>query len=144
MSVVVFDGKTLAADRQACNVDLRFIYSKIVKEPNGTLLGFTGNVECGLAMIRWWRDGANPLTMPPSQDKDNWSRLIVVEQNASCYYYEQFGQPINMLGEYLAWGSGRDFALGALAMGADARKAVEVANQFCISCGMGVEAYDLE
>jgi hypothetical protein len=41
----------------------------------------------------------------------------------------------------MAWGIGCDFALGAMAMGADAVQAVEITNKFSIHCGMGVDSY---
>jgi hypothetical protein len=36
-------------------------------------------------------------------------------------------------------GAGRDAAMGALRMGADAKTAVEVANELCTACGLGVD-----
>jgi len=49
-----------------------------------------------------------------------------------------------MMNSFMAWGSGRDYAMGAMEMGADARRAVEVTNVHSTDCGFGVEAYDLE
>jgi ATP-dependent protease HslVU (ClpYQ) peptidase subunit len=45
---------------------------------------------------------------------------------------------------FMAWGSGRDFALGAMAMGATAREAVAVACRFNVYCGNGIDAFDLK
>lgn len=38
-----------------------------------------------------------------------------------------------------AIGSGRGEALGAMAMGADARRAVEIASRLNVGCGLGVD-----
>ena len=42
-----------------------------------------------------------------------------------------------------AWGSGRDFAMGAMQVGVDAVEAVRVANRHCVSCGNGIDHFDL-
>lgn len=143
MSVVVWDGKTLAADRQGSQSDMRVLVSKIKRLPDGTLLAWTGAHENGLAMARWYEDGAIIAKLPPSQNKDDWSRLIVLEPDLRLITFEQYGEPLEILDCPIAFGAGRDFALGAMAMGADARKAVEVACQFSIVCGLGVEAIDI-
>ncbi len=46
--------------------------------------------------------------------------------------------------KYLCIGRGRDFAFGALAMGADAYKAVMIACLYESSCGMGIDTLTLE
>jgi hypothetical protein len=142
MSIVVWDGKTLAADMQATCADARFKVSKMRRLDDGTVLAWAGHQDGGLAMARWYETGADPNKLPPCQ-KDEWTRLIVVQPGGKVVFYEQFGYPIEVLDCPAAWGSGRDFALGALAMGADARRAVEIACQFNINCGMGVEAIDV-
>lgn len=43
-----------------------------------------------------------------------------------------------------AWGSGADFALGAMAMGAGARRAVEVACELDVHCGKGIDVVTRE
>ena len=44
----------------------------------------------------------------------------------------------------MVWGDGQEVAMGALAMGADAIKAVEITSKYCDSCGCGIDAYNLE
>lgn len=143
MSVIVWDGKTLAADRQGMSAELRILIIKMRQLSDGTILAWTGNHECGLAMARWYEEGARPEQLPASQNKDDWSRLIVLLPNRKLITYEQYGEPQEVLDCPTAFGAGRDFAIGALAMGADARKAVEIACQFSVVCGFGVEAIDV-
>lgn len=144
MSVVVWDGKTLAADRQGTQAEIRVVVRKIHELKDGTFLAFTGSYEAGMAMVLWYEKGGNPDSLPPSQNKNDWSRLIVFETDGRIITYEQYGIPIEVLDCPAAWGAGRDFALGAMAMGADARKAVEIVNQFSVVCGMGVDAFDFK
>lgn len=143
MSVVVWDGKTLAADRQATNAGLRRRVSKMKQLADGTILAFVGKQDTGLALLKWYEEGHQADKFPASQkDKDDWSSMIVVQPNGTVFVYEQWGEPIETFDEYMAWGSGRDFAIGAMAMGADAKRAVEIASQFSTDCGMGVEAFE--
>ena len=93
-------------------------------------------------MVTWYLDGANPEKLPKFQEGDGWAQLVVATPE-ECFYLEDTAEKIKVEGEYMAWGSGRDFAMGALAMGADAKQAVEVACRFSVSCGMGVDVADL-
>ncbi len=146
MSVVVWDGKTLAADKSVICADMIYQSRKIIARDNVDgieVVAWTGDSDFGRELAEWYFDGAKKETWPEYQmDKDKWSRLIVASHQG-CFFYEMRPVKIEVLSPFLAWGSGRDFAMGALAMGADARKAVEVANQFAIHCGFGVEAYDI-
>ena len=144
MSVVVWDGRTLAADRQMVCAGLRSTVSKIRRLDDGTLLGVTGHHDAGLLMFRWYEDDAKREEWPDVQSGKRWCRLIVVLPSGSVGFYEQQPEFQVVLDPFAAWGAGRDFAIGALAMGADARKAVEITNQFSVDCGLGVEAFDLK
>jgi hypothetical protein len=43
----------------------------------------------------------------------------------------------------MAWGAGRNLALGAMAAGADACQAIEIATRFDIHTGQGVNSIDV-
>lgn len=144
MSVVAWDGKTLAADRAASCAGLVFPSRKIWRLDCGTVVATTGAAEVGLALLRWFKEGRKRELWPAIQsDKEQWSRLIFATPEGNCYWYEMLPEKQTVESDFDAWGAGRDFALGALAMGADARTAVRVASQFSDSCGHGVEAFDL-
>jgi ATP-dependent protease HslVU (ClpYQ) peptidase subunit len=93
-------------------------------------------------MANWYEAGAIPGKLPVGQSGENWAQLIVVKTTGEVIEYDQHGTAIEVLDCPIAWGSGRDLAMGALAMGADARKAVEVASRHSIHCGLGVDAFD--
>lgn len=144
MSVIAWDGRILAADRQITNNCLRCEGSKIRALPgNKYVLGWTGENEQGLTLATWFYDGAKIDAWPKFQDdRENWTRLIVATGN-SCYFYEMLPVKQVVLDKFAAWGSGRDFALGAMGMGANAIEAVEVAIRFSTECGFGVESHKL-
>ncbi|WP_316415289.1 hypothetical protein [Mesoterricola silvestris] len=142
MTVIAWDGKTLAADRQATNCGLASSCTKIQRFENGAIVGMTGEIAGGLNLFKWYANGSDPEKWPARQATDDWSRLIVVE-NGKAFTYEHLPVPVPVEDPFMAWGSGCDFAMGALAMGADARMAVEIASRFSDSCGMGVDAFDV-
>jgi len=141
MSVVAWDGSVVAADKRACLAGAAMTVTKIWRQPDGIVFATTGDLSFGLAAIQWWKDGADPKAWPPFQTTDDWARVLIFEPGQRPYCYER--QPVRQVVEdpFMAWGSGREFALGALAMGADARRAVEVACQFNVDCGNGIDAF---
>jgi hypothetical protein len=44
--------------------------------------------------------------------------------------------------KFSAWGSGSEFAIGAMEMGATAIQAVQATSKHCVSCGFGVDFFD--
>jgi ATP-dependent protease HslVU (ClpYQ) peptidase subunit len=143
MSVIAYDGHTLAADRQGTCDEMRVTIRKVRRLSDGTLLGFVGGYGQGVAMVKWYESGANPASLPTSQAGENFAQLIVVKTTGEVIEYDQNGVAVEVIDCPMAWGSGREFAMGALAMGADARKAIEIASRFSTVCGLGVEAFDI-
>lgn len=149
MSVIACDGKILAADTLGISGDLKLPTSKIrliFLEGKSFYVGWTGQLDHGEALIDWYVSGAIKEKYPAFQSTNDWTRLIVIkndfEKLLTVMSYEQTPYPI-YYSIPVAWGSGRDYALGAMAMGADARKAVEIACTFSASCGLPVESHDL-
>ncbi|HEX3156721.1 MAG TPA: hypothetical protein VHV32_18980 [Candidatus Angelobacter sp.] len=146
MSIVVWDGRTLAADKRATNGSMVFTTTKIrllERNSGDVLLGWTGEQDSGEMVAKWYADGAEPREWPDCQkDKDLWSRLIVVNK-AGVWFYERQPLPVRVEDAYAAWGSGRDFALAALRLGKSAVEAVEIACHFDSGCGNGIDALTL-
>lgn len=138
MSVVVWDGVGLAADRQATSYEMSIQTQKLFRGFDGSVLGFTGEVSQGLELVEWYNNGHIAEQYPEFQKTDDWTRLIVCKVG-ECFYYEKSHIPLKVYDKYAAFGSGRDFAIGSLAMGGNSVIAVSVANQFNIYCGYGVD-----
>lgn len=141
MSIVCWDGKTLVTDRQATVAGHKFAVTKSKQLSDGTILAWTGEHGKGLILAQWYEAGAKAEKWPEFQNENDWCRLIVVTPNGEVFDYEQ--QPVAMKVEepVFAFGAGRDFALGALAMGATAREAVEIVCRLSDSCGCGIDEY---
>lgn len=142
MSVVAWDGKTLAADKQGTNAGYAFTVTKMRRIKRGVVVAWTGTFEYGMLLAEWYAGGAKPEEWPAFQRTDGWTRLIVVEKGkAFVFEQEPVKQPVET--PFDAWGCGRDYALGALAMGAGAAEAVLVASRFSTGCGLGVDSQEV-
>jgi hypothetical protein len=149
MTVVVWDGKTLCADKRATQSDLVRTVTKI-RRIRGHLCAVAGDWDLAQETFKWFEDGASTTELPPFfRDKDNWVAFVVVTPEGRLLKYERSPYPMDYTeavaddGFYVI-GSGRDFAIGALAMGATPRQAVLIASRHCISCGNGVDEFTLQ
>lgn len=140
MSIVAWDGKSLAADKQATNTGLRHLTTKLRRGNQCRLVfAYTGDQDSAEGMVKWFEDGAEADKFPAYQnDKERWARLIVAS-DGGLVLYERTPHPIPVLDPFMAWGAGRDYAMGAMACGKTAREAVEIAMRFDISCGLGID-----
>jgi ATP-dependent protease HslVU (ClpYQ) peptidase subunit len=142
MSVVAWDGKILAADKMAtCSGQIQTI-TKIKKLDNGEIVAWAGRQSYALAFLDWYVNGADKENFPEVQRTEDWTCFVIASKDG-VKFYEQDYIPIEIQDDFIAFGSGRDYAMAAMAMGATAIKAVEIASQFSDSCGLGVDWYDV-
>ena len=144
MTVIAFDGVTLAADKMAdCNGTIRTV-TKIWRGVGSELLAGAGDASSCIAIRDWYLAGADPALFPQNlQPADLWVvkrlgkmsdfRIMKYEGNQFAVTYED---------RMFACGCGRDYALGAMAMGATAEQAVEVASRLDTYCGCGVDTLE--
>lgn len=107
------------------------------------MLGVTGSLAAGMLLMEWYKDGADLSRWPEFQSTDDWSHLIVVDPRG-VRYYEKLPIAIWIDEPFFAWGSGQDYALGAMAHGASAIEALEISNRFCTTTGLGVDSFELK
>lgn len=88
-------------------------------------------------MAEWYEAGADPKLWPKSQEGEDWARLVVLSEG-KVFEYENTPVRQPLIAPFMAWGSGADFAMGAMAAGCNAARAVEIASGLCASCGYGV------
>lgn len=143
MSVIAWDGRTLAADRRATLGTLIRTTTKIF-HLGTSLAAYAGNADAGEEMLAWFKGGAIPESFPASQrDESSWAGLLIVWPDGSLWKYERTPYPLKFPPQHFAIGSGRDFALAAMHCGKTAEQAVEVACVFDSGCGNGVDALTL-
>lgn len=137
MTVIVWDGITLAADRQITDGGLVSAGTKLFIHRDGSrACAFCGSYVQGMMLKDWYLGGAWVEKWPGGCSD---TTLIVLDEHG-CAEYSEFPvrQPIELT---YAWGSGRDYAIGAMAMGATATQAVGVANRFSNECGFGLDEF---
>jgi len=144
MTIVAWDGKTLAADRAATNCGYRRTLTKIFRVPGG-LVGFAGDGSRAMALLEWFRAGCKPDEYPAFQrDAETAVGNIFVTNEGESLTYLYTPYPERRLDRFDAIGSGRDYALAAMHLGCDAKQAVQVACALDNGCGNGIDTLTLE
>ena len=139
LTCVAWDGKVLAADRL---VSPYYSMGKIWRLPDGSLFSGCGDYNHMTEIAEWLQHGEKKTTKPVIED--NESTFIIITPDGACHWMSlPYLRPIKFLEPFVAIGSGSEFAMGAMAMGAGARKAVEVAARFDRATGKGVDALRL-
>lgn len=139
MTVIAWDGKTLAADKRACLGTAIGVTTKIHRVDD-YLVGIAGDASYGRTMLAWLQDGRKPDKFPASQaDRDKFARVMAIWPGGEVWIYEDTPHPFRLEGRYAAIGSGRDFAMAAMHLGHDAERAVLVACALDSNCGNGVD-----
>ncbi len=141
MSVIVWDGKLLAADSRRASGNT-FMSAKKIERINGCLVAGTGTVDWIEEMVDLWSHTLERL-FPECQKKDDFAELIVVipavdGSGVVVHHYLQSRHPV-VIEHPWAWGAGREFAMAALGLGLSAPEAVEVAIRHCHYCGPPVQ-----
>jgi ATP-dependent protease HslVU (ClpYQ) peptidase subunit len=145
MTIIVWDGKTLAADRQATCGNLARSMRKISRYGD-ILIGGAGTRSAVDAVMNWVLKGCvaqdfpKLSSVPAERDVSLW----VINKNGTIRKFEDSPFPMVYDDNVFAEGSGRDFAYGAMAMGANAIQAVEIACRFDVTCGGGVDVLTFE
>ena len=143
MTVIAWDGKTLAADKRAVNCGLVRTVTKI-KRIGKLLVGVSGNTAGMAEAFRWIEMGC-PYDKYSDILKDrNDGPSIMVIDAGRIILYGTSPLPTEYEDKIFASGSGRDFALTAMHLGKTAREAVEVACLFENGCGNGVDELTLD
>ena len=134
MTVIAWDGKTLAVDRKVSGSKISTC--KKLYEHEGARIAFCGTLSAGIALKDWYIAGANPETFS-SLNVEN-TTLVVVTKPGELTVYEG-ATPYTLTNSYEAFGTGEDYARAAMYLGKDAIAAVEVANALDDGCGNGVD-----
>ncbi len=143
MTVIAWDGKTLAADKQCTNAGHPMVVTKIHRMPDG-ILGFIGNGGHASALLQWFQNGCIRENWP-NKIGDDTAGVVFITNGGEVRGYSGDDGPHYIIYEnkFIAFGAGRDYALAAMHLGKTAREAVELACLLDTSCGMGIDALEL-
>lgn len=144
MTTIAWDGKTLAADKMG-NQDGSILIVTKIRKIGKYLAGSSGTMSSCMALMKWIEDGGAPDKWPECQkDKELCSPLIIITQDKKIFRYDTTPIPYEINQDFYAFGGGRDFATGAMEVGADAKRAIEVASKWdaCTGCGVDTLTFD--
>jgi len=138
MTVVAWDGHTLAADRQSTFYGLTVPTVKIRKLKNGLLAGAAGESGRCRELLEWIEEGMVKADFP----KGNMAEAIAVGPSGERPMLFENGcpTPVRIDQRQFAIGGGRDFAMAAMLCGRDSVQAVQIAIQLSSGCGLGINS----
>lgn len=145
MTIVVWDGTTLASDTMAVEGDyLKESYSRKLRRGIDFIIGFCGSVR---KVEQWWaKNHENDFDEIISTEHDFDEEgddigCVIISREGECYKYVE-GYFVPHEAQFTAIGSGSAFALGALSMGATSFQAVDVAIKHDPWCGGSIMCLD--
>lgn len=133
MTTVIWDGKQMIADTLMVWGGTMQKVEKLFRHQD-ILMGIAGSYVEGSAFVLWVKSGMSLDAWPPCITKDNCTCLMV-HKDGRVLRFEGSPYPTPVLEPYTAIGSGTDFVLGAMAHGATAIEAMEIAKKLDVSTG---------
>lgn len=141
MTVIAWDGKTLAADKRAtCGGGIARTVTKIRRVGN-VLTAVSGDWDVACELRAWWEAGSDPSAFPDCARDGDASLMVFAPGYIATFTSGPYPLPIEA--ERCAFGSGRDYAEAAMHLGFSAKRAVEVACHFQTDCGNGIDILKL-
>lgn len=127
MTTIAYRQGVIAADTQMIQgTSIIGHITKIVRRDDGALCGGAGDLAWVQAFHRWFLEGCEGE--PPRFD-DDCSKGLIIRRRKPIEVFESIGA-FEFKPEFVAIGSGKEFALGAMQVGASAKRAVKAAMAF--------------
>jgi len=143
MTVIAWDGTTLAADKRGTNYGYPTTVTKIHRVPGG-LVGFSGCGAHAAELLEWFKAGRPAGKFPKAAEDRSAGSMFITEDRKILQYTYDNEHPETIEDKSYARGSGRDYALATMFLGHDAYHAVKVAIELDTSCGNGIDMLTLE
>ncbi|MFG1245739.1 hypothetical protein [Xanthobacter flavus] len=146
MTVIAYRAGVMAADRAVTSTNgmLAGGVAKITRTSAGWLVGASGHLSA-MAGVREWAEALLHMGdefVPPRGNLTDMD-AIFVSPTGRVHYFDGHGFPVEVTGEYFAVGGGESYAMGAMAVGADAIQAVQAACMLGAGLGGGIDVVRL-
>lgn len=145
MTTIAWDGQTLAADKRVVFGCHTATVTKIFRVGD-FLVALAGRADMMGEFVHWIENGcqreAYPRRVGPTGDSE--FQALVIKPDGKVLRYESTPFPFEIEDTCHALGSGRDYAIAAMACGKSAREAIEIAARFDENTGNGLDAFDFE
>ena len=143
MTTIVWDGKTLAADKKMVLGGGSGHTVTKIKKIGGELYFGAGDGDAVAAMLEWASKEGN--TLPEFQkDEKDYIAFYCITSERKIIRIGRYGATREIEDKYFATGTGMHYALAVMAMGGDAVKAIEIAAMFDQDTGMGIDTLTLD
>jgi hypothetical protein len=141
MTTFAYKDGVLAADSAAtCSGTYQGSTQKIFASKRGGLVAVSGDMAANAAFKKWVEEKHCQGEVP---DTDAAYSAIWIKPNGEIYVIE-FRAAVRLDAPFVAGGSGMDLATGAMAFGATAAEAVQVAAAFDTSTALPIQIARLE
>jgi ATP-dependent protease HslVU (ClpYQ) peptidase subunit len=128
MTTVACNLQTMAADSFIGNA-AGARTTKIFKIGN-EIIGFAGGLADALRLLEWVQDARRGPPPIPEDKEDRAAVDMLILRRSGIYMFDGFGVEIKLDGQFAAIGSGAEYAMGAMAVGASPEAAVAVACEY--------------
>jgi hypothetical protein len=147
MTTIAWDGRYLAADTRHCTGGTPSGEAPKLHWGNGGIVyASSGPAAWKQAWVDWCKAGADPNgDLPVTGLEGHQGGFIRLDTSARVCEMLDFRLPYFTVAPAVwAWGSGADYALGALAAGATAMEAVRAAIRWDVNSGGDIDFVDIE
>lgn len=141
MTTVVYDTRTreMVSDTQMSLHNVQV--DKIYRLPDNSIVGMAGRYATLLAAVEYLSTPeGEEVEKPQMEDSDI---LLLVNQDNEVFLYTNNLVAMPLYGDYIAIGSGSEYAMGAMAQGATAEEAVAIAHKFDPNTGPNIVRVEL-
>lgn len=139
MTTIAVRAGVMACDSRA-DGEYAMTVDKIVRLPDGGVAGGAGNASALSVALDWLQGGEQGD--PPAIDDECF--ILILRPDGSIWKAECRFPAFRLLDKFAATGSGSQFAIAAMAMGASAEQAVRIAAKFDTGTGGPVRTLAIE
>lgn len=143
MTVIAWDGKIFAIDKQINHGSTKRPAHKCEKLNDGTIIAWSGAIDAGLILANWYKNGSIEKNFPFDVKDDALADLVVVKPDGECFAYCQSPHKLKYDSPFIAWGSGMEIAMAVMDLGHTAIEAVEMACKYNDGCGFGMDVFEV-
>ena len=138
MTTIVCNREIMAADSRRTSGSFAYLSTPKITRVGNDLVGTCGSAADGEKFIEWYRD----QTKKKPKLKD-FQAIVLTGEGAIFEVWEDLTF-LEVIEPFFAVGSGREFAMGAMAMKDNPRKAIEIACKYDKNSGLPVQLEKLD
>lgn len=141
MTIIAYRAGVIAADRRSEVAGAETRLYKLWYDPTSrSVFGSCGYQSHFQLFTRWIESGADHERRPTISDEH--FGVIELDHMGRAWVWDNDLVRMSFQAEYMALGSGAQFALGAMANGATAARAAEIACELDANCGCGIDVVE--